>query len=80
MSNAATGMWSAFGAILGGIAGAAAGKYVAEVRPRGRSVSHSRESDVEDAMVVGGATGAVLGAFVAGAVTGEAAPAAQLSQ
>lgn len=75
MSNAATGVWCAFGAILGGLAGAAAGKYVAQSRPR-----HSSDvSDVEDAMVVGGATGAVFGSFVAGAVMGEEAPRPRLT-
>jgi len=68
--NAATGMWSALGAILGGVAGAAAAKYVVERRPRGRGAPHG-SSEVEDAMVVGGAAGAVLGSFVAGAATAE---------
>jgi hypothetical protein len=67
MSNARTGLWSAVGALFGGIAGAAAAKYAAQARPRGRSTG----AEVEDAMVVGGATGAVLGAFVAGAAMGE---------
>jgi outer membrane lipoprotein SlyB len=79
MSNARTGMWSALGAILGGVAGAAAAKYVVESRPRGRSGQRDRSSEVEDAMVVGGAAGAVLGSFVAGAATGEGAPAPQLA-
>jgi branched-subunit amino acid ABC-type transport system permease component len=69
MSNAATGLWSAVGALLGGIAGAATAKYAVQTRPRGRATG----SEVEDAMVVGGATGAVLGAFVAGAAMGEQA-------
>jgi hypothetical protein len=72
VSNAATGIWSAFGAILGGVAGAAAAKYAVESRPRGRG-ARDRASEVEDAMVVGGAAGAVLGSFVAGATMGEAA-------
>ncbi len=75
MSNAATGVWSAFGALLGGVAGAAAAKYVVESRPRGRG---TREG-TEDAMVVGGAAGAVLGSFLAGATMSEAAPAPRLA-
>jgi hypothetical protein len=73
MSNARTGMWSALGAILGGVAGAAAGKYAAQTRPRGRRDRQGEDlrGDVEDAMVVGGSAGAVLGAFVAGAAMGE---------
>lgn len=79
MSNAATGIWSAVGAILGGVAGAAAAKYAVESRPRGRGATRDRASEVEDAMVVGGAAGAVLGSFVAGATMGEAAPAPRLT-
>ena len=75
MSNATTGMWSALGAILGGVAGAAAAKYAVQSRPRNQRTA----SEVEDAMVVGGATGAVFGAFVAGAVTGEEAPRPRLT-
>jgi hypothetical protein len=78
MSNAATGVWSAFGAILGGVAGAAAAKYAVESRPRGRG-TRDRASEVEDAMVVGGAAGAVFGSFLAGATMGEAAPAPRLT-
>lgn len=66
MSSAKTGLWSAFGALLGGAAGAAAGHYAAKARPTGGSVQQ-----VEDAMVVGGASGAVLGAFIGGAFSGE---------
>jgi hypothetical protein len=79
MSNARTGLWSAFGALLGGVAGAAAAKYVVEARPRGRADSRERGAEVEDAMVVGGAAGAVLGAFVAGAATGEETPRPRLT-
>jgi len=81
MSNANTGLWSAFGAVLGGAAGAAAGFYAAQARPRSRfgaeaPVRHrARGQDVEDAMVIGGATGAVVGAFLAGTAAGEDPPA-----
>lgn len=71
MSNARTGLWSAIGAFLGGAAGAAAGRYAAQSRPTG-STSSARQ--VEDAMVVGGATGAVAGAFIGGALAGEEEP------
>jgi|HubBroStandDraft_1064217.scaffolds.fasta_scaffold14595_7 hypothetical protein len=78
MSNAATGVWSALGALLGGVAGAAAAKYVVESRPRGRG-NRDRASEVEDAMVVGGAAGAVLGSFVAGATMSEPATVPRLA-
>jgi len=70
VSNAKTGLWSAFGALLGGAAGAAAGHYAAKTRPRYVGGGTSAQQ-VEDAMVVGGATGAVAGAFIAAALTGE---------
>lgn len=71
MSNAKTGLWAAIGALAGGFAGAAAGRYAAEVRPRSRHGYGPDGADVEDAMVVGGSAGAVLGAFVGGMVAGE---------
>lgn len=84
MSNAKTGIFSALGALVGGLAGAAAGRYAAESRPRHR-YSYGDEqrpgrrapagSEVEDAMVVGGATGAVVGAFLGGTLAGEPEPA-----
>ncbi len=76
MSNAATGFWSALGAVAGGVAGAYAGRYAVTMRPRVRYAHEAkpRASELEDAMVIGGATGAVVGAFIAGAVTGEDAP------
>lgn len=84
MSNAKTGIFSALGALVGGLAGAAAGRYAAESRPRHRySYGEDRPgrrtpagSEVEDAMVVGGATGAVVGAFLGGTLAGEPEPAA----
>lgn len=80
MSNAKTGLWSAIGALGGVVAGAAAGRYAAIARPRARHGGVG-PSDVEDAMVVGGAMGAVIGAFIAGAATGEDPPAtAQLQR
>jgi hypothetical protein len=82
MSNAKTGIWSALGALLGGVAGATTAKYVVAARPRYRysyNEQRPRRSpsgvEIEDAMVVGGAAGAMLGAFVAGTVAGEDAPA-----
>lgn len=69
MSSTRTGLWSAFGALLGGAAGVAAGHYAAKARPRYAGGSISGET-VEDAMVVGGATGAVVGAFIGGAASG----------
>jgi len=70
MSNARTGLWSAAGALLGGVIGASAAKYTVQARPRGRPTG----TEVEDAMVVGGAAGAVLGAFVAATAMGEEPP------
>jgi hypothetical protein len=89
MANARTGLWSAFGALIGGAAGAAAGRYAALARPRARGDSGrpidrygrypayeaGSGSEVEDAMVIGGATGAVLGSFVAATMAGEDPPA-----
>lgn len=69
--SAKTGLWSAFGALLGGVAGAAAGHYAATMRPRARYVTASRGDNTEDAMVVGGATGAVFGAFLGGVIGAE---------
>ena len=69
MSSARTGFWSALGAVVGGAAGAYAGRYAATVRPTRRR--HALAQDIEDAMVVGGATGAVVGAFIGGATFGE---------
>jgi hypothetical protein len=67
MSNANTGLLSALGAILGGAAGAMAGKYAAQFRPRASYAFESdRGAEIEDAMIVGGATGAVVGAFIGG--------------
>lgn len=70
--SARTGLWSAFGATLGAVAGAAAGHYAATMRPRVRYVAQRdvTGADVEDAMVIGGAAGAVLGAFIGGAASG----------
>lgn len=83
MSNASTGFWSALGAVVGGAAGAYAGSYAAQMRPRVRYANaprrHSfRGQDVEDAMMVGGATGAVVGAFIAGTIAGETTSPKQL--
>ena len=79
MSNAKTGLWSAVGALVGGAIGATAGKYVAQVRPRAAYGGGVGPGETEDAMVIGGASGAVLGAFIAGASTGEPTPAPQLA-
>lgn len=75
--SAKTGFWSAFGAVVGGALGATAGKYAAEMRPSARFRSNS--NNVEDAMVVGGATGAVVGAFIGGAA-GSPPPPPQLTK
>jgi hypothetical protein len=75
MSNAKTGLWSAIGALIGGAAGAAAGRYAADYRPRTRYAPASgRGNEIEDAMVVGGAAGAVIGAFIGGTASGEDPP------
>lgn len=71
MSDAKTGLWSAFGALAGGALGAAAGHFAAKHRPRVRYSMHSRGQEIEDAMVVGGAMGAVFGAFIGGAAGAE---------
>ena len=64
--NAKTGFWSAFGALVGGTAGAYAGKYAAQMRPR-QTMQVSRGTEIEDAMVSGGAAGAMVGSFVGAA-------------
>lgn len=75
MSNSKTGVWSALGSLLGGALGAVAGRYVAESRPRVQyAAQRGHGSETEDAMVIGGATGAVLGAFIGGAAAGEDPP------
>ena len=53
--------------------GVAAGHYAAKARPRYAGGTVTGES-VEDAMVIGGATGAVVGAFIGGAASGQAPP------
>lgn len=83
MSNAKTGFLSALGAVLGGAAGATAGYYAQQARPRlrfgeARRRKRSRGQATEDAMVIGGATGAALGAFIGGTWAGEAPPPKQL--
>ena len=75
MSNAKTGLLAAIGAVLGGVVGATAGKYVAQARPRhSYSGGRASSSEVEDAMVIGGAAGATIGAFIAGTVAGDPPP------
>jgi len=76
MSNVNTGFWSALGAVVGGVAGAAAGHYAQQLRPRVRYARAPRtQGDVmEDAMVIGGAAGAVLGAFIGGTAAGDETP------
>jgi hypothetical protein len=72
MSNLKTGLWSAIGAVLGGAAGATAGWAAVQYRPRARYATEVTKGDVlEDAMTIGGAAGAVAGAFIAGAIAGE---------
>jgi hypothetical protein len=91
MANPKTGLWSAIGALVGGLAGATTARYIAVTRPRYRysyneappapAPERRRGSpigpEVEDAMVIGGAAGAMLGAFVGGAVAGEEEPPVQ---
>lgn len=74
MSNAKTGFWSAVGALAGGAAGAALGHYAATSRPRVKYMSGISGDQVEDAMTVGGAAGAVVGAFVFATVAGQEDP------
>ena len=82
MSNLKTGFWSAIGAVVGGAAGAAAGRYAAMARPRVSYATRegSRADEIEDAMVIGGAAGAVAGAFIAGAAAGEPETPPQLTK
>jgi len=83
MSNVKTGFWSAIGALAGGVAGAYAGKFAVQQRPRYRYATESRFSpvpsrrgpggtEIEDAMVIGGSAGAVIGAFIGGAASAPA--------
>jgi hypothetical protein len=69
LSDARTGLFAALGAVLGGAAGAAAGYAAAKYRPRlSYSVRARGAQEIEDAMVIGGAAGAVVGAFVGGTI------------
>lgn len=86
MANAKTGIWSAIGAVLGGAAGAYAGQLMQQHRP---SFRYSRErrvrartlgQELEDAMVIGGSAGAVVGAFLGGTLAGEDEPPKQLQR
>ena len=54
MSNAKTGLWSAVGALLGGVAGAFAGKAAVQYMPR-KYYGARRGVDVADAMATGAA-------------------------
>jgi hypothetical protein len=79
MSDAKTGLLSALGAVLGGAAGAAAGYAAARYRPSvqvryAKSFRRSRGAEIEDAMVIGGASGAVVGAFIGGTLAGSNTP------
>ena len=81
MSNAKTGILSALGAAVGGALGATAGYYAAQYRPTlhyRRRMNARGDQEIEDAMVIGGATGAVVGAFLGGTMGGEPTPPAQL--
>ncbi len=69
MSNARTGLWSAVGALFGGVVSAYAGKVVAQHAPR----KYYGGINVADAMATGAAGGAVIGAFAAGTMAGEPA-------
>lgn len=73
MSDVKAGIWSALGAIAGGAAGAFAGRYAAQMRPRGYGARRSSQ-ELEDAMVVGGSAGAVLGAFFGGTIGADEPP------
>ena len=86
MSNPKTGLWAAIGALAGGLLGVTTARYVAVSRPRYRygygeqppqpAPKPSKRGgpvgpEVEDAMIVGGAAGAMLGAFIGGTAAGE---------
>jgi hypothetical protein len=76
--NAKTGFWSAFGAFVGGAIGATAGKYATQARPRQQATPAGTE--IEDAMVIGGAAGVMLGSFFGAAVAApEEAPKPKLT-
>jgi hypothetical protein len=64
--NNKTGFWSAFGALVGGAIGATTAKYAVQVRPRHSYTGRPPGTEIEDAMVIGGAAGAMIGAFVGG--------------
>lgn len=75
MASAKVGILSALGAVVGGALGATAGRYAATARPRVRyAAQRGRGHEIEDAMVVGGAAGAVFGAFVAGTLASDESP------
>lgn len=66
------------GAFVVGAAGAFAGREIARAYPgpvvRYYSIRKGRGGRVTDAMVAGGAAGAVVGAFIGGALAGDAPP------
>lgn len=75
MASARTGVWSAIGALVVGAAGAFTGREVARRYPVVRySLNRGRGGRVTDAMVAGGAAGAVVGAFIGGALSGNSTP------
>lgn len=78
--NAKTGLWSAFGAVVGGAVGAAAGYAAEQYRPRVRysAAQKGKGAVIEDAMVIGGAVGATVGAFIGGAAGSANPPPPQL--
>jgi len=80
--NTKVGFWSAFGALVGGVVGATSAKYVSEARPRYRYAEkrYAQQkpagggrkrigTEIEDAMVIGGSAGALLGAFMGAAAS-----------
>lgn len=77
MASARTGVWSALGALVVGAAGALAGREIARAYPDVTySLRRRRGGPVTDAMVAGGAAGAIVGAFIGGALSGDSSPAA----
>jgi len=71
VASARTGIWSAVGAFVLGTVGALAGREVAKAHPGVRYAVRRRSGHVTDVMVAGGAAGAVVGAFIGGALAGD---------
>ena len=78
--NTKAGFWSALGAVVGSVVGATAAKYAVQARPRHRYDEDPDGPGVDAASIMGGAAGAIIGAFVGGAVGAPEEPLPELTK